>query len=67
MLQVIQAPLVTVDLTPNIAVSLRNMVAAGVFDIRGGNATLHFNSEGKLVKIVKELSTSFASEAIDVV
>jgi len=57
MLQTITVPLVSVELTPDMAEKLRFMVQSGVFDIRGGNATLSFAPNGELKSIKRELFT----------
>lgn len=50
-------PLIKVELTPDIAVKLRFMMEAGIFDIRGGNAVLSFDATGHLKSIKRELFT----------
>ena len=50
-------PLIPVELTPDVAVKLRFMMEAGVFDIRGGTATLNFSKTGELKSIKKEIYT----------
>ncbi len=57
MLQVIETPLIAVELTPDIATKLRFMIESGVFDMRGGNATLNFAPNGELKSIKKETFT----------
>lgn len=57
MLQVTQIPLISIELTPDIATKLRFMVEAGVFDIRQGSATLNFDAAGSLKSIKKETFT----------
>ena len=57
MYQVTEIPLISIDLTPDIATKLRFMVESGVFDIRGGSATLMFDPSGKLKSIKRELYT----------
>jgi hypothetical protein len=47
-------PLIPVELTPDIAVKLRFMMASGVFDLRGGNAILSFGIKGDLKSIKVE-------------
>lgn len=47
-------PLIKVELTPDIAIKLRFMMESGVFDMRGGNATLAFAPNGELKSIKKE-------------
>lgn len=64
MLQIIQTPLISIELTPDIAVKLRFMVESGVFDIRDGSATLHFAANGKLNKIERKLYTVAPQETI---
>lgn len=48
-------PLISIELTPDIATKLRFMVESGVFDVRGGNVTLNFAPNGELKSIKKEL------------
>lgn len=48
-------PLIKVELTPDIAIKLRFLMESGVFDMRGGNATLSFAPNGELKSIKKEL------------
>ena len=48
-------PLVSIEVTPNIADALAFMVRAGVFDVRGGNAILSFDPQGALKSIKKEV------------
>lgn len=50
-------PLITIELTPDVAVKLRFMMESGVFDIRSGSAKLNFNDRGALVKIERTLFT----------
>lgn len=55
MLQVTSIPLISIELTPDIAAKLRFMVEAGVFDLRGGSATLNFAPSGELKSVKKEI------------
>lgn len=55
MLTVTEIPLISIELTPDIAGKLRFMVEAGVFDMRGGSATLNFAPNGELKSVKKEL------------
>ncbi len=48
-------PLVSVEMTPNIADALAFMVRAGTFDMKGGNVILSFDPQGKLKSIKKEI------------
>lgn len=48
-------PLIPVELTPDVAIKLRLMMESGIFDLRGGNATLNFAPNGELKSIKKEL------------
>lgn len=54
-MQVTQIPLIPIEVTPDIATKIRFMVESGVFDIRGGNATLSFDPKGNLKSIKREL------------
>lgn len=51
--------LIAVEITPLEALIFRRMRESGIFDIRDGNATLHFSKTGKLLKIEKHLYTAF--------
>ncbi len=55
-----EIPLIGIEVTPDIAAKLRFMVESGVFDIRGGSATLMFDPAGKLKSIKRELYTHSA-------
>lgn len=57
MMRKIEIPLISIEVTPDIAGKLRFMVEAGVFDMRGGNATLSFAPNGDLKSIKRELFT----------
>lgn len=57
MLQVTQIPLIAVELTPDVAIKLRFMMESGVFDMRGGSATLNFAPNGELKSIKREIFT----------
>ena len=46
--------LISVELTPDIAVKLRFLIESGVMDMRGGSATLNFAPNGELKSIKKE-------------
>lgn len=50
-----KVPLISVELTPDIAAKMRFMVESGVFDMRGGSVTLNFAPNGELKSIKKEL------------
>ena len=49
-------PLITIEVTPDIAKKIRDCAEAGVFGIRTGNATINFH-EG----IIKSIKTEFYS------
>lgn len=49
-----EMPLIPVELTPDIAIKMRFLVESGVFDMRGGSATLNFAPNGELKSIKKE-------------
>lgn len=49
--------LIAVEITEQEAELFRFMREAGIFDIREGNATLHFSKTGKCLKIEKNLYT----------
>lgn len=48
-------PLISVELTPDVAIKLRFMMESGIFDIKGGNAVLSFDTSGQLKTIKREL------------
>ncbi len=48
-------PLISVEMTPNIAEALAFMVRAGTFDVKSGNVTLSFDPQGTLKSIKKEI------------
>ncbi len=55
MFQVTEIPLVSIEVTPDVAVKLRFIAESGVFDMRGGNAILSFSPAGELKTIKKEV------------
>lgn len=58
--------LVAVEITSQEADVFRKMRETGCFEIKDGNCTLHFSHLGKLLKIQKNLSTSFSLVSNDV-
>ncbi len=50
-------PLIKIEVTPDIALKLKFLSESGVFDIRGGSATLMFDPAGNLKSIKRELYT----------
>ncbi len=54
--------LIAVEITPLEADVFRKMRETGVFDLKGGNATLHFDPQGRLKSIEKKLLTFFVDK-----
>lgn len=50
-----EIPLIPIEVTPDVAVKLRFLFEEGIFDMRGGSATLNFAPNGELKSIKKEL------------
>ncbi len=60
----ILVPLISVELTPDVAIKLRFLMESGVFDIKGGNAVLSFDATGQLKTIKRELFSYPHTDAI---
>jgi hypothetical protein len=58
-------PLISLQISPDIAIKLRFMMESGVFDIRDGSATLHFDKKGFLQKIERKLFTVASDAVVD--
>ena len=56
-------PLVSIEVTPDIALKIRGLAEAGVFAIRTGNASLNF-LDGTLKSIKTELMT-YPQQTVD--
>lgn len=56
-------PLISVELTPDVAIKLRFMMESGLFDMKGANAILSFDEKGTLKTIKKE--TFYYSKTVD--
>ncbi len=61
-------PLITIEVTPDIALKIRGMAEAGVFAIQTGNASINFH-EGSIKSIKTEImsypsATSTASRVV---
>lgn len=48
-------PLVSIEVTPDIAAKIRFMAESGIFAMRGGSATLNFAPNGELKSIKQEV------------